>query len=560
MHIRRNQYLVLISLLTFVLHHSVFSQPAAFPGAEGFGSSTVGGRGGKVIKVTSLDDSGPGSLREALKYEGPSMIVFATGGIINLETKLYIRSPFVTIAGQTAPGGGICIRGNGLVVQTHDVVLRYLRIRPGEIDFGSDNDWSNVDAISLGSASFDVYNVVIDHCSLSWAVDEVVGMWHRVRNVTIQHSIISEALHQSKHPKGYHGMGLLAGQKTANISLHHNLFAHNNDRNPLLYTQGVVDFRNNVIYNPGGVAADFTGLGTQKVNFVNNYIVDGPSTRTETDIILRERRSNGPKFYIDSNISTKKIKLGYQDDWYMVKDYYYAPVDEAARAPQAFAHPEVTTHDATAALNYVIENVGATLPKRDPVDKKLMNDVLNRVGGLLNHKGHPLEWPPLSVGSPPADTDNDGMPDYWEESFNLDVFGDDAHQDPDQDQYLNIEEYCNGTNPLEGGTIQTLSTSSARVANPSPDTYTYQSFSIEQNYPNPIQETTQLAFEIDKPSPITLHVIDMYGKVVADLVSGFLYEGKYYVRWDSTPVNSGIYHIVLSSRDKIRSIKAVVSH
>ena len=243
-------YVIITSVLLSASHQRALSQLPAFPGAEGFGATTPGGRGGKIIKVTNLNDSGPGSLRQALQYDAPAIIIFTTGGIINLRTKLYITSPFVTIAGQTAPGDGICIRGNGIAIQTHDVVLRYLKVRPGEIDFGPKNKWDNIDAISLGSASSKVYNVVLDHCSLSWAVDEVIGMWHDVRNVTVQHCTISEALHTSRHPKGYHGMGLLAGEKTANVSLHHNLFAHNNDRNPLLYTQGVVDFRNNVIYNP----------------------------------------------------------------------------------------------------------------------------------------------------------------------------------------------------------------------------------------------------------------------------------------------------------------------
>ena len=492
--------------------------------------------------------------------------MFTTGGIINLENTLRIREPFVTIAGQTAPGDGICIRGAGIRIYTHDVVIRYLRIRPGDIDFGPPNQWGGLDAITIANEPGDpddlkeTHSIIIDHCSLSWAVDEVLDIWFKAHDITIQHCTISEALHRSKHPKGFHGMGMLAGEETANISLHHNLFAHNNDRNPLLYTQGVVDFRNNIIYNPGGVAADFNGLGTQRVNFVNNYIIDGPSSHTDTDVILRVPRRKGPHLYIDSNISTKKIDQGYLSDWLMVRDYFNAPINEAVRAPQAFPHPEVTTYDATAALSYVLKNVGATLPVRDPVDKKLVNDVLNREGGLLDHKGHVLEWPPLAEGLPLADTDGDGMPDHWEERSALDAAHNDANEDPDQDQYTNIEEYLNDTNPTQSEGIQPLSGLSARSANPTQAEYPRTAFSIDQNYPNPSAGITNLKFNIDEPSPVTLKVIDVYGKVIAELVNGFLYNGKYHVLWDASHINTGVYYIALTSHNKVRSIKAIVSH
>lgn len=552
--------LILVNLLINLIG---WTQIPAFPGAEGFGAQTIGGRGGDVIKVTNLNDRGPGSLRAALEAEGPRIVIFTTGGIIDLDNRLEIRNPFITIAGQTAPGDGICIRGAGIRIYTHDVVVRYLRVRPGDIDFGPPNRWASVDAITIANDpndSQEAHSIIIDHCSLSWAVDEVLDIWYKAHDITIQHCTISEALHESKHPKGYHGMGMLTGPETARLSLHHNLFAHNNDRNPLVYTQDVVDFRNNVIYNPGGVAADFTGLGTQKVNFVNNYIIDGPSSHTDTDIILRVPKSKGPKFYIDSNISTKKITQGYLSDWSMVRDYYNAPIDEAVRASQEFAHPEVTTHDATAALTYVLKNVGASLPARDPVDKKLVKDVVNREGGQLNHKEHPLEWPPLYEGISPADSDDDGMPDHWEDEFGLDAAYDDANEDIDQDQYTNIEEYLNSTNPTQSTGIQPLSAPSARFAIPNQEVYPRRTFSIEQNYPNPIRGTTNLKFDIDEPSPVTLKVIDMYGKVVDELVNGFLYDGKYHVLWDAAHINTGIYYIALTSHNKVRSIKAIVSH
>ena len=237
-----------------------FSQIPAFPEAEGFGTSTRGGRGGKVLKVVNLNNDGPGSFREALETQGPRIITFAVGGIINLESKLFVDDPWVTVAGQTALGDGICVRGEGIRVRTHDVVIRHIRFRPGDVDFGLSNQWNDVDAVSI-SGGDTIFNVVIDHCSLSWAVDENINMWGEVHDITVQNCIISEALLHSKHPKGAHSMGMLIGSKATNISVHHNLFAHNNDRNPHINGVSRVDFRNNVIYNPGGVAIDISGGG-----------------------------------------------------------------------------------------------------------------------------------------------------------------------------------------------------------------------------------------------------------------------------------------------------------
>ena len=250
--------------LALLLAFPALAQLPAFPGAEGFGATTPGGRGGKVLIVSNLNDSGRGSLRAAIETEGPRIIVFRVAGIIDLKSPIRVTQPFVTVAGHSAPGGGITLRGHGISVNTHDVVIRYLRSRPGDIS------GTEVDGLSIGGASA---NVVIDHCSVSWSVDENLSPSGAIRDVTVQWSIISEGLNRSVHAKGAHGYGSLT-RASGGLTLHHNLWAHNASRNPRLgcnYGRPPFprfDVRNNVIYNAGGpnVAGD-----TFEANYIANY-------------------------------------------------------------------------------------------------------------------------------------------------------------------------------------------------------------------------------------------------------------------------------------------------
>ena len=256
----------------------------AFPGAEGFGAETSGGRGGNVMEVTNLNDSGPGSFQAACAAKEPRIVVFCTGGTIMLKGGIEITNPYITIAGQSAPGGGICLRNDPvnrftpITVSTHDVVIRYLRIRPG----ASTEQTGYLNAMEVLSGG---YNVVIDHCSLSWAVDEVFSTWYDPHDVTVQWCFITEGLDDSVHPKGPHGKGLFIGDHSTRISLHHNLIAHNVERNPSLQG-GVIDVVNNVIYNPVNVPSAFSdNYNKLQVNFVGNYFTLGPNTPS-TDALL----------------------------------------------------------------------------------------------------------------------------------------------------------------------------------------------------------------------------------------------------------------------------------
>ncbi|HEY6167986.1 MAG TPA: pectate lyase, partial [Verrucomicrobiae bacterium] len=246
----------------------------AFPGAEGAGTFATGGRGGRVIYVSNLNDSGPGSLREAVEAKGPRTVLFKTSGTIELRHPLRVREPFLTIAGQSAPGDGICLKRCSFMIETHDVVVRFIRSRLGPEGGKAE------DAISIGTGA---RNVIADHCSASWSVDELLSTsGTNINGVTVQWCIIAEALNKSVHPKGEHGYGSLI-RADGDVTYHHNIYAHNKSRNPRpgSYGEGrglLLDFRNNLIYD-WGERAGYTSEDPATINYVANYLKSGPSTR-----------------------------------------------------------------------------------------------------------------------------------------------------------------------------------------------------------------------------------------------------------------------------------------
>jgi pectate lyase len=293
-------------------HRAAGSVPA-FPGAEGFGAETPGGRGGRVISVTNLDDSGPGSFREAVTTPGPRIVVFRVSGTINLETDIDITSPYITIAGQTSPAGGITLKadscnGRGVLgVHTHDVVIRYLRLRPGPHPCYGDGDSS--DGIVVYKPG--TYRVVIDHSSISWAVDENVSLWSDAHDITFSWNIISEGLAHSTHKLGEHSKGAhLSGWNTYNISFHHNLLAHNNDRNPQPTNPGIADIRNNVVYNYGEHAAlASSSKGRPRFNFVGNYYRPGPDSDRD-QYVLDVYRGSSAGWASSSRATSGRVAAG----------------------------------------------------------------------------------------------------------------------------------------------------------------------------------------------------------------------------------------------------------
>ena len=434
---------------------------AAFPGAEGAGAVTPGGRGGKVIAVTTLNDSGPGSLRAAVEAEGPRIVVFRVSGIIALEKPLTIANAFITIAGQTAPGDGICIRGQTTDINTHDVVLRYLRFRRGNIKDRND---------ALGG--YPVGNIIIDHCSASWGLDENLSLYRYMKktpgspdkktpaeNVTIQWCISSEALDLNNHAFG----GTWGGK---NGSFHHNLFACNTGRNPSIGWGDRFDFRNNVLFNWRHRTVD-GGDGSSMVNVVANYFKPGPATnggeaqyricRPQHLDMFSEAQRPG-KWYVGGNFAAGHPKVT-ADNWAGGVQFDDAKSEEErralvgkVRATEPAPAPPITQQSAEEAYELVLADAGATLPKRDPVDARIIESV--RTGkptfgnGIIDTPADVGGWPEYKSLAAPADSDSDGMPDEWEKKFGL-ILSDpsDGATDKDRDGYANVEEWLNGTNP-----------------------------------------------------------------------------------------------------------------
>jgi len=419
------------------------SKLPAFPGAEGFGAYAVGGRGGKVIEVTNLDDSGPGSFRSACDTNEPRIVVFRVGGNIELKRAIRINRPYITIAGQTAPGDGICLRNFPLNIRTHNVVIRFIRVRPG------DTAGQEMDAIWAAGGD----RVILDHVSASWSIDECISFTRNGTNVTVQNCIAAESLFASVHSKGNHGFGGIWAPDTG--TFHHNLLADHSSRNPRFAGSIVLDHRNNVIFNWGYNSA-YAGENAH-VNMVNNYYKPGPATRANVRARIVAPSPSG-RWYIEGNFVEGSPGVS-MDNWNggVQPDEKTEPNTIRARTP--FAAPPVRTESAKDAYETVLRTAGCVLPRRDAVDLRIIEQVrtgkatsgktFNGGGnGIIDSQNDVGGWPDLKGGPAPADSDHDGMPDAWEMQHSLDPKDPaDGAKDKDGDGYTNVEECLNGTDP-----------------------------------------------------------------------------------------------------------------
>ncbi len=414
----------------------------AFPGAEGFGRLTTGGRGGKVYYVDKLtDDGSEGTLRHAINQSGKRTIVFNTGGTIQLKSKLQINFGDITIAGQSAPGDGITIRDYPVVINADNVIIRYIRFRMGDVGK------QEADALEARFRK----DIIIDHCSMSWSTDETATFYAN-ENTTLQWNIVSESLKNSVHEKGSHGYGGIWGGKKA--SFHHNLLAHHDSRNPRLGEQAgkafaltdLVDIRNNVIYNWGSNST--YGGEAMNVNIVNNYYKPGPASPSGSKrnriVSIDKNKIEGTevydiwgKFYVDGNVIEGSPQAS-QDNWtYGVLNQFHSSYGEVPLAAiegirQANPHPiegNTKTHSGEEALELVLTNAGSSL-KRDEVDLRIIDDVrensysfegsLGSTNGIIDSQEDVGGWPELAAGTPVIDSDKDGIPDEWELANGLD--------------------------------------------------------------------------------------------------------------------------------------------
>jgi pectate lyase len=412
--------------------------PLAFPGAEGFGRYTTGGRGGKVYTVTNLSDDGPGSLRNGIQKKGARIIVFAVSGNIELQSPLFINNNDVTIAGQTAPGDGICIQNYPVSVNADNVIIRYLRFRLG--------DEQGVEDDALKGAR--QKNIMIDHCSISWATDECASFYYN-ENFTMQWCIISESLNNSVHTKGEHGYGGIWGGRKA--TFHHNLVASHTSRLPRFSGSAtvpnppdeLVDFRNNVIYN--WMNNNTYGGETGRYNVVNNYYKPGPATKSNRRERILDPSQPYGKFYVSGNYLE-----GYSNISQNNKLGIVAGADEIM-VSQPFSVEDITEQSAKDAYHRVLQQAGASLV-RDAVDTRIIEEVKTgtaRFGknkdGIIDSQRDVGDWPVLKSLPAPKDSDGDGMPDAWEIKYKLNP--NDPSDGPKytlSKSYTNVEVYING--------------------------------------------------------------------------------------------------------------------
>ncbi|WP_211295129.1 pectate lyase family protein [Neolewinella xylanilytica] len=437
------------------------NEQPAFPTAEGYGKYAKGGRGGAVFAVTNLRDNGPGSLRAAVEAAGPRTIVFRVSGNIELESPLTIRHPYITIAGQTAPGAGICLKNYPLNVSADHVIVRYLRIRPGDVS------GAEYDAVSSRYTK----HVILDHLSASWSVDEAVSVYH-CDSITVQWSLIAESMFQSNHAKGNHGYGGIWGANYS--SYHHNLLAHHTSRNPRMASgSGHTDHRNNVIYNWGfnscyGGEASQQGndaLNFSTINLVNNYYKPGPATRTgAVSYRIANPSARGEddtgQWYIAGNVVEGYPRVS-EDNWDGGVQTEI-PFDRI-RMDEPWPAMPIGEESAEAAYASVLDSAGAILPTRDVIDRRIVEEVkggyatyegasyrreydladADATSGIIDSQEDVGGWPELAGEDAPEDTDEDGMPDEWENAHGLDPQYPDDRNTVAADGYTMLETYLN---------------------------------------------------------------------------------------------------------------------
>ena len=457
------------ALMLCICAKAQFSSAPAFPGAEGYGRYTVGGRGGTVYHVTNLSDSGEGSLRAAVEASGSRIVVFDVSGTIDLSKELKISNSNISILGQTAPGQGICLKGYPVTVAANNVITRFVRCRMGDI-YAQEND-------AIGGKSCN--NIIIDHCSFSWCTDECASFYGN-QNFTMQWCYITESLCNSVHEKGSHGYGGIWGGQKA--SFHHNLLAHHVSRNARLdhdYVSkmyGPIDYVNNVVYNwrsnvaYGGESKGKGGENFRKVNFVGNYYKPGPATPAGWGRIMNLTNrctncdSSNPEnvepahLYLTGNVLEGNSDVT-NNNWNGVKPDISCSLDPYKSATKftdaGFQYNTISTHSAGDAYAKVLASAGASF-NRDDIDNRITREVTNGTytyegsngssKGIIDTQSDVGGWCTLTGGTKPTDTDGDGMSDEWEtlNGLNPNDASDGKTKTLDSNgYYTNVEVYCN---------------------------------------------------------------------------------------------------------------------
>ncbi len=472
---------VLLSALAACLANAISADTPAFPTAEGFGKYAIGGRGGRTIAVTTLAASGPGSFREACEASGPRIVVFRVGGIIDLgDEEIAIQNPYITIAGQTAPGDGICFKNARLVVRANHVVIRHVRFRPGDDPEGQRPN--SRDALGIGTDlnQDEIGNIVVDHCSISWGLDSNIDLFNRggrTYNLTVQNCIIAESLSDSIHvdegktQPAPHGTAMLVNRDHENISIHHNLFAHNVGRvptlNETLNPATLIEIANNVFYDWGNFGNQKWGLFCIRLaahtNFdiVNNYFKKGPAGSGEGHVPIRVNAYSASKpdlarrVYVEGNFATEPpanpatyyLGVSDNDNWRYVELEKATNASLAAeymrRAKRSSPMGSARWESAQAVFDTLLAHVGASKPKRDASDTRVVEQTKTGTGRMVNALTEIGGYPEYRNGSAPDDGDGDGMPDVWEIARGLNPDSDADSRIIGDSGYSMIETYLN---------------------------------------------------------------------------------------------------------------------
>lgn len=593
---RRIKSIISIALLLCAVVGFAQTEMPAFPGAEGGGMFATGGRGGNVYFVNTLDDTSTGNLatregtlRWCLAQQGPRTIVFKVAGIIRLNSVLTIKDN-TTIAGQTAPGDGICLANHTTQLKGNNIIIRYVRFRMGDLNSAAEDAfWGK------GYA-----NIIIDHCSMSWSVDECASFYQN-SNFTLQWCILAESLRNSVHPKGAHGYGGIWGGMTA--TFHHNLLAHHDSRNPRMcgsrYSNRpdleLVDFRNNVIYNWGSNSG-YAGEGGS-YNFVNNYYKPGPGSSNTTRIFQpnaddgsnQQAKGVWGSFYVAGNYMDGSTAVT-ENNWAGIHPNPSTKSIAELKSDVEFTVPFVTTQSADSAYLMVLADAGASF-NRDSTDARIVNEVANGLApargskgttraGLIDSQSDVGGWEQYTFRDyqVPADSDRDGMADDWELTFGLSPADSSDHNLIDTTGYTMLEKYLNTmafipdttvVEPIDTMVVEPIDTTvivpiDTTVVEPGDTTVNVSDFEDVRKqqlevYPNPASENICVKFNLSKSENVKIELLSVIGKRIKILADRSCLGGFNELNFDVSGLNKGLYFCrAITSTGNSRMVKFMV--
>lgn len=507
----------------------------------GYGTQTKGGLNGRVIKVTNLESDGPGSLKAACEASGERLVVFEVAGVIDLDKSVIdITDPHITIAGQTAPSPGITIIRGGILVRTHDVVIQHIASRPGEAGEAKGSGWE-IDGISAYGT--EAYNIVFDHCSVTWATDENMSVsgppdsapGESSHDVTFYSCLIAEALSNSTHSEGEHSKGTLLLEGVTNVSIIECLYAHNKRRNPFLKGNSHTVFVNNLIYNPGTQCIGMADrgkspyVGRSYASIVGNIWMTGPSSTRETFVASVEDRECASVYFKDNlfeDRSGNNMQL-------TIADVFIKQLNSAPFWPEG-----LEAKPASESITNVLRSAGARAKERDPIDQRIVQTVIDAEGKIINSE--------QEVG---------GYPVYDTVYQYIDVPSTETERQDWLDSLaINLE--TDSTLDLSSLNLTSVDTKDSMT---NENYVIHDSFDLKlRNYPNPFNPTTYFEYTLIHAVPVTLRIFNVLGQAVAMLVNEYQGPGQYQTMWNAENNNSGLYFCHLKAGDKSEVLKLVL--